>query len=100
VATIFQANALVQGTLEVAGHRVDPAALRQTALLTVEGAEDDISALCQTEAAHDLCPNIPEAKRARLVVPKAGHFALFYGRAMRAQVIPAVSHIMAAAEGG
>ncbi|WP_454914650.1 hypothetical protein [Xanthobacter sediminis] len=100
VATIFRANALARGNLEVAGHAVDPAALRQTALLTVEGAEDDISALGQTEAAHDLCINVPDARRARLVVEKAGHFALFYGRALRAQVIPAITSVMAAGEAG
>ncbi len=98
VATIFRANALALGTLAVAGHAVDPAGLRHTALLTVEGAEDDISALGQTEAAHDLCVNVPQAKRARLVVPQAGHFALFYGRSMRAHVIPAIDAIMAAGE--
>lgn len=100
VATIFRANALAGGRLKVAGHEVTPAALRETALLTVEGAEDDISALGQTEAAHDLCVNVPEARRARLVVEKAGHFALFYGRALRARVIPAMTAIMAAGEAG
>lgn len=96
VATVFRANALARGSLAVEGHRVDPAALRDTALLTVEGAEDDISALGQTEAAHALCANVPAARRARLVVPKAGHFALFYGRAMRARVVPAITAIMSA----
>lgn len=100
VATIFRANALARGVLDIAGHTVDPAALRRTALLTVEGAEDDISALTQTEAAHDLCVNVPEAWRSHLVVPRAGHFALFYGRQMRAHVIPALAGIMAAGETG
>lgn len=98
VATVFRANALAQGHLQVEGHPVRPAALTRTALLTVEGEEDDISALCQTSAAHDLCVNVPEAKRSRLVVPQAGHFALFYGRLMRSRVIPAISGIMAAGE--
>ncbi|MFG1296937.1 hypothetical protein [Xanthobacter variabilis] len=100
VATIFRANALAHGSLAVAGHRVDPAALRDTALLTIEGEEDDISALSQTAAAHELCVNVPDSRRARLVVPQAGHFALFYGRLMRTQVIPAITGIMATAEAG
>lgn len=99
VATIFCANALARGTLDIAGHRVEPARLERTALLTVEGDEDDISALTQTEAAHDLCANVPEALRRHLVVPRAGHFALFYGRAMRTHIIPALAEIMALGEG-
>lgn len=98
VATIFCANALARGTLDIAGHRVEPARLERTALLTVEGEDDDISALTQTEAAHDLCANVPEPLRRHLVVPGAGHFALFYGRAMRTHIIPALAEIMAMGE--
>ena len=100
VATIFRANALARGALAIAGHRVDLGRLRQTALLTVEGQEDDISAPTQTEAAHALCGHLPDARRAHVVVPQAGHFALFYGRLMRAHVIPAIAATMAAGEAG
>ena len=46
------------------GQRVDPSAIRHTALLTVEGEMDDISAPGQTRAAHRLCGNIPAEKQA------------------------------------
>ena len=98
VATIFRANALAQGSLAIAGHRLDGALLRDTALLTVEGADDDIAAPSQTEAAHALCPNLPPHLRDHLLVPHAGHFALFYGRAMRERIIPAIAATMAASE--
>ena len=42
----------------VARPRVDPAAIRRTALLTIEGERDDICSLGQTLAAHDLCSGL------------------------------------------
>ena len=41
-----------------AAARVDPRAIRRTALLTVEGERDDICAVGQTVAAHDLCTGL------------------------------------------
>lgn len=94
VSTVFRENALMAGTLSVAGRRVEPAALTGTALLTVEGGDDDIAGVSQTEAAHDLCAALPDALRRRLVVPRIGHFSLFYGRAMRERILPAVAEAM------
>ena len=52
-----------------AAARVEPAAIRRTALFTVEGERDDICAIGQTVAAHDLCPaSGPYLKHA----PRAG----------------------------
>ncbi|MBP2149205.1 polyhydroxyalkanoate depolymerase [Xanthobacter flavus] len=97
VSTIFRDNALAKGTLEIGGHRVRAEALRGV-LLTVEGAQDDISAPGQTEAAHDFCRAVPEALRRRVSVADCGHFGLFYGRRMRATVIPALVEAMEAGE--
>lgn len=98
VATVFRENALARDRLTVAGHAVRAQALSTTALLTVEGAVDDISARTQTEAAHDLCVNIPAGLKRQLVVAHAGHFALFYGRRMRESVLPALAEVMQAGE--
>ncbi|MEP9350919.1 polyhydroxyalkanoate depolymerase [Xanthobacter sp. KR7-225] len=98
VATVFRDNALARGTLAIAGRKVRPQALARTALLTVEGEDDDISAPCQTAAAHDLCPAVPAPLRRRLTLAKAGHFSLFYGHAMRREVIPAITGLMDLAE--
>lgn len=99
VATVFRENALARGTLAIAGRPVRPQALTRTALLTVEGEDDDISAPCQTAAAHDLCSGVPAGLRRRLTVPKAGHFSLFYGHAMGRAVIPAIAALADLAEG-
>jgi poly-beta-hydroxyalkanoate depolymerase len=52
------------GTLTFHGAPVDPKAIRGTMLLTVEGERDDICAVGQTVAAHDLCSKLrPYLKR-------------------------------------
>jgi polyhydroxyalkanoate depolymerase len=58
VQLIFQDHALPLGKLEWHGQRVDPSAIRKTMLLTVEGERDDICAVGQTIAAHDVCSSV------------------------------------------
>ena len=55
VRLVFQEHALPRGTLTWHGSKVEPRAIRRTVLLTVEGERDDICAVGQTVAAHDLC---------------------------------------------
>ena len=59
VDTVFIRHALPKGEMMHRGERVDPRAIRNVALLTVEGENDDISGVGQTKAAHDICTNIP-----------------------------------------
>ena len=55
VDTVFIRHALPKGEMTHRGRRVDPAAIKRVALMTVEGENDDISGVGQTEAAHALC---------------------------------------------
>ena len=59
VDTVFVRHSLPKGEMMHHGERIDPAAIRNVALLTIEGENDDISGVGQTRAAHDLCVNIP-----------------------------------------
>ena len=79
VRLVFQEYALARGTLTVRGRKVDPLAIRRTALLTVEGERDDICALGQTLAAHDLTRLRPYL-RTHHVQPNVGHYGVFAGR--------------------
>jgi len=90
IEKVFQQFLLPRGLWDVAGERVNPAAIRHSALLTVEGELDDISGLGQTEAAHDLCSNIPANRRAHKVIEGAGHYGIFSGRRWRETVYPQV----------
>ncbi|HWU77259.1 MAG TPA: polyhydroxyalkanoate depolymerase [Rhodanobacter sp.] len=90
IEKVFQQFLLPRGLWDVAGERVDPAAIRHSALLTIEGELDDISGLGQTEAAHDLCNSIPAKRRAHKVIEGAGHYGIFSGRRWRETVYPQV----------
>lgn len=90
VETVFVEHALPRGEMTHRGERVDPSAIRNVALLTVEGENDDISGLGQTQAAHDLCVNIPGSMRAHYVQPKVGHYGVFNGSRFRAEIAPRI----------
>src|SRR5690606_22319735 len=90
VDTVFIRHALPKGELMHRGVRVDPAAIRNVALLTIEGENDDISGLGQTRAAHDLCVNLPAAKQAHYMQPRVGHYGVFNGSRFRAEIAPRI----------
>jgi poly(3-hydroxybutyrate) depolymerase len=97
IRIVFQQYLLPRGLWNVAGERVDPAALSDTALFTIEGELDDISGRGQTLAAHDLCRNIPRDRKRHLMVEGAGHYGIFSGRRWRESVYPRVKRFIAAA---
>lgn len=97
VLRVFQERALMAGTLRIGADHVRPELVRSTALMTVEGRRDDISAPGQTVAAHGLCRAVPGSRRRRLTVDGAGHFSLFYGGLWRAAVLPALLEFWEAA---
>src|SRR5687768_8582399 len=90
VKTVFQDYSLPKGRMFVRGELVRPQALREPALLTIEGELDDISGNGQTEAAHALCLNIPRERREHFVAPRVGHYGIFSGRRWRELIFPRV----------
>ena len=96
VKTVFQRYELPRGTLEWQGRRVEPSAIRRTALLTVEGERDDICSVGQTVAAHDLCPNIGPAKRQHHLQAGVGHYGVFNGRRWESQIYPILHNFIRA----
>jgi len=94
VSRIFQQHALPRGTMTWKGQSVDPAAIRHTALLTVEGEIDDICAPGQTRAAHKLCRNIPAKKQVDHLQKGVGHYGIFNGRCWREQILPRVRDLI------
>jgi len=85
---VFQQHLLPRGLLEHRGEKVDLAAITDIGLMTVEGEKDDISGVGQTQAAHGLCPNIPDARRVLYVQPGVGHYGVFNGRRFREEIYP------------
>jgi poly(3-hydroxybutyrate) depolymerase len=91
VDTVFVRHALPKGVMKHRGAPVDPARIHRVALMTVEGEHDDISGVGQTEAAHELCVNIPADRRTHYLQPAVGHYGVFNGSRFRAEIAPRIA---------
>ena len=94
VKTVFQDHSLPMGTMMHRGRAVDCKAIRKTAIMTVEGERDDICGLGQTEAAHDLCPNVPVDEHYYYVQPGVGHYGVFNGTRFRTEIQPRIREMI------
>jgi len=94
VDTVFIQHALPKGQMTHRGRLIEPAAIERTALMTVEGENDDISAVGQTKAAQDLCVNLPDDLRAHYTQPGVGHYGVFNGSRFRSEIAPRISDFM------
>ncbi len=98
VETVFVRHALPNGEMKHRGRPVDPAAIRNCGLMTVEGEKDDISGVGQTQAALDLCVNIPGAKKQNYLAMGVGHYGVFNGSRFRAEVAPRIRNFTEAVD--
>ncbi|SEF56183.1 polyhydroxyalkanoate depolymerase [Bosea lathyri] len=96
VQWIFQEARLANRTLTYRGDKVDCGAIRKTALLTVEGERDDICALGQTSAAHDLCTGLKPFRKRHHMQAGVGHYGVFSGRKWDGQIYPIVRNMILA----
>jgi poly(3-hydroxybutyrate) depolymerase len=87
---VFQKHLLAKGEYEHRGRLVRPEMIRTTGLLTVEGENDDISGVAQTQAAHELCTGLPAAMKVDYVQAKVGHYGVFNGSRYRAEIQPRI----------
>lgn len=79
-------------------HDVDAGKITKTALLTVEGELDDISALGQTMAAHGLCSNLPDDLHYNHLQEGVGHYGIFNGSKWRNEIMPRVAGFIRAVD--
>jgi poly(3-hydroxybutyrate) depolymerase len=94
VRIIFQEHALPLGELTWHGERVDPSAIRRTMLLTVEGERDDICAVGQTVAAHDLCTKLRPYLKRHHMQAGVGHYGVFSGKRWENQIYPILKNVI------
>jgi poly(3-hydroxybutyrate) depolymerase len=94
IQRVFQDALLPQGKLLYRGEKVEPKAIRRTALLTVEGERDDICALGQTLAAHDLCSGLRPYLKKHHMQAGVGHYGVFSGRRWEGQIYPIVRNLI------
>lgn len=98
VQWVFQEYRLATGELTHHGKPVNPKAIRKTALLTVEGERDDICAIGQTMAAHDLCTGIKPYMKRHHLQAGVGHYGVFSGKRWAKQIYPIVRNTILAME--
>jgi poly(3-hydroxybutyrate) depolymerase len=92
IQRIFQEHHLPRGIYRYRGERlVKPSEIRNVALMTVEGEKDDISGIGQTQAAHDICTNIPQDMRTDYIQPGVGHYGVFNGSRFETEIAPRVT---------
>lgn len=90
VEKVFVTHDLPNGTLTHRNTLVDPSKITRTALMTIEGERDDISGVGQTEAAQDLCSNLPKEKKLHHLQPGVGHYGVFNGSRFRKEIVPRI----------
>jgi len=94
VRMVFQEHALPLGELTYEGRKVEPAAIKRTMLFTVEGEKDDICAVGQTLAAHDLLTSLRPYRKRHHMQAGVGHYGVFSGRTWTNQIYPMVKNVI------
>jgi poly(3-hydroxybutyrate) depolymerase len=90
IETVFQEHLLPRGLMVSRGRLIEPAAIRRTAMMTIEGERDDISGIGQTRAAHNLARELPDGMREHHEQAGVGHYGLFNGRRFEQEVAPRI----------
>jgi poly(3-hydroxybutyrate) depolymerase len=98
VRLVFQEHLLPAGELAYRGERVEPRAIKRTMLLTVEGERDDICAVGQTAAAHELCSGLRPYLKRHHMQPGVGHYGVFSGNRWNNQIYPLLKNVILASE--
>jgi poly(3-hydroxybutyrate) depolymerase len=88
---VFLNQDLANGKMTYRGELVDLSKITNTPLHTIEGKNDDICSLGQTEAAQSLCSNISEQDKLHEVFDGVGHFGTFSGSAFRERIAPSIT---------
>ena len=96
VDVVFQQHLLPKGEMLHRGRLVRPDAIRDTALLAIEGERDDISGIGQTKAALDIATKLPNAKKEYFLAKEVGHYGIFNGRKWREKIAPVVERFIEA----
>jgi len=98
VRLVFQEHALPRGRISFRGQKVEPHAIRRTMLLTVEGERDDICAVGQTTAAHELCAGVRPYMKRHHMQPGVGHYGVFSGKSWENQIFPILKNVILASD--
>jgi poly(3-hydroxybutyrate) depolymerase len=96
VDRVFVRHLLPKGEMLHRGREVNLADIHRTGLMTIEGENDDISGVGQTQAAQRLCVNIPAGKRVHYLQKDVGHYGVFNGSRFRREIVPRIEQFVLA----
>jgi poly(3-hydroxybutyrate) depolymerase len=99
VERIFKNREIARNEFVVAGRKVDLGAITKVSVMTVEGANDDISAPGQCVAALKLLTGLSDDKKGQHLEPGAGHYGIFAGKSWRLNIRPLVLNFIDKAAG-
>ncbi|HWU94252.1 MAG TPA: polyhydroxyalkanoate depolymerase [Sphingomonas sp.] len=99
IDVVFQAHALPKGEMVHRGRKVDPAAIKDVAILAIEGEKDDISGIGQTRAALTIATSLPESMKQYHLAESVGHYGIFNGSKWRNRIAPVLEQWMATHQG-
>jgi len=94
VERVFIQHLLPKGEMTHHGKPVALSDIRRPGLMTIEGENDDISGVGQTEAAQELCINIPAARRIHHLQRQVGHYGVFNGSRFRTEIVPRIEEFV------
>ena len=98
VDVVFQRYLLPKGELTHRDQPVDLKAVSDIAIMSVEGENDDISGVGQTQAVHALLAGVPDALHELWVQPRVGHYGVFNGRRFQDEIYPRIRAFVERAE--
>lgn len=95
IKKVFQDFDLPKGNFTSRGREVKLSNVRKTALLALEGENDDIAGVGQSHAALALCSNLPDSKKHYYLQKGVGHYGVFNGSKFREFVVPVIREFIA-----
>lgn len=90
IEQVFVRHSLPKGEMKHRGEPVDLLAIRNCGIMAVEGEKDDIAGIGQTQAALDLCVNVPDALKLNHLQMGVGHYGVFNGSRFRQEIAPKI----------
>ena len=90
VEKVFVNHELPKGEMMHRDKPVDLLAIRNCAIMAIEGEKDDISGVGQTLAALQLTPNLPPEKKVYHLQMSVGHYGVFNGSRFRKEIAPRI----------
>jgi poly(3-hydroxybutyrate) depolymerase len=92
---VFQKHSLPKGEFRHGERQIKLEAITDTALLAIEGENDDISGIGQTKAALKVATGLSESRKQYLLAEQVGHYGIFNGSKWRTRIAPVVEEWMA-----